>query len=393
MSAPIEDIFSTAPQPPLRVELEPAHNAVINLLVLEKTMEAYGFGEWVTRTLLDMSPEERRTNTLVMIGLYYAVIPVHSWPSFPAYLAHLESLSPLALRDKMLDAYASFSIRKQGTKKWQYEERSLSPDEKTHILASFDNYISFLRLRFDESHIDVSLESQAYRYACDPDAMQELILGHLHHMWEKYLEPEWPAERALLLSSVNAFSSIDLNSMSRLEAARLVTGQELESEKWDPIIKKASEIIFVPSAHIGPYLWRWGNSQRSFLIFGARQPAGLSSAVPDLSRAEIIVRLSALADDSRLRILSFIAENGEQSAKEIIQKLDVSQSAASRHLQQLTATGFLAERRCEGAKCYRLNPERIADTLNAVAMFLNVSPVQSRPDALSVPQNKKPQRL
>jgi DNA-binding transcriptional ArsR family regulator len=51
-------------------------------------------------------------------------------------------------------------------------------------------------------------------------------------------------------------------------------------------------------------------------------------------------------------------------------KLDLSQSAASRHLKQLSATGFLAERRCTGAKCYDLNPQRIEDTLTAISLFL-----------------------
>ena len=45
-----------------------------------------------------------------------------------------------------------------------------------------------------------------------------------------------------------------------------------------------------------------------------------------------------------------------------MQGLDLSQSAASRHLKQLSATGYLLERRFSGAKCYKLNPQRIRDT-------------------------------
>jgi DNA-binding transcriptional ArsR family regulator len=86
------------------------------------------------------------------------------------------------------------------------------------------------------------------------------------------------------------------------------------------------------------------------------------------------VRLNALADDSRLRILRFIAENGEQRAQDLIPVLNLSQSAVSRHLQQLAATGYLSERRCEGGKCYRLNPERTSDTLRAVEAFLKIPP-------------------
>ena len=84
------------------------------------------------------------------------------------------------------------------------------------------------------------------------------------------------------------------------------------------------------------------------------------------------MRLEALADDNRLRILRMIAERGEVHSQEIIDELELSQSATSRQLTQLSAAGFLKERRCDGAKCYALNGERVKDTLKALANFLLV---------------------
>jgi DNA-binding transcriptional ArsR family regulator len=54
-----------------------------------------------------------------------------------------------------------------------------------------------------------------------------------------------------------------------------------------------------------------------------------------------------------------------------MRELDLSQSATSRHLKQLSATGYLIERRCEGAKCYALNEDRVDDTMRAISGFLN----------------------
>jgi ArsR family transcriptional regulator len=104
-------------------------------------------------------------------------------------------------------------------------------------------------------------------------------------------------------------------------------------------------------------------------VFGARLPEGVTFSAPDLSRTELLVRLNALADNNRLRILKRISERGEQSSQEIIAHLQLSQPTVSRHLRQLTATGYLLERRCNG-KCYRLNPKRIQATLNALSTFL-----------------------
>jgi ArsR family transcriptional regulator len=82
------------------------------------------------------------------------------------------------------------------------------------------------------------------------------------------------------------------------------------------------------------------------------------------------VRLNALADSNRLHILKRISELGEQSSLDVIADLQLSQSTVSRHLKQLTATGYLVERRCNGAKCYKLNPSRIQATLQALSTFL-----------------------
>ena len=62
-----------------------------------------------------------------------------------------------------------------------------------------------------------------------------------------------------------------------------------------------------------------------------------------------------------------------KNKEDIMLQLELSQSAASRHLTQLTATGYLEERRCEGAKCYTLSPERVENTLRAVAAFLEIN--------------------
>jgi DNA-binding transcriptional ArsR family regulator len=345
---------------------------------LAKAEEKNGASEWIVRTHLAMSPEERRTNRLVIIGFYYAITPAQSWPSFPAYIAYLESLPGESMRERMLQKYASLQIWNKAEDgectNVENPEPLIQEPDLDQVLASSKSYLAFLRRHFGESHIDENLELQAYHYAIDPPKMKALILNHLRWMWEKYLAEEWERVRPALSDSVNAFRQVDLSAMTPLEAAGYITGQELDQDKWAAMLENARELIFVPSMHIGPYLWHWGEDDRHHIVFGARLPPGLAFEAPDLSRAEIIVRLSALADDSRLRILRSIAENGEQRAQDLIQMVDLSQSAVSRHLQQLTATGYLSERRCEGGKCYQLNPERVSDTLHAVEMFLKIHP-------------------
>jgi ArsR family transcriptional regulator len=68
--------------------------------------------------------------------------------------------------------------------------------------------------------------------------------------------------------------------------------------------------------------------------------------------------MNALADDTRLRILEILTKHDELCAQDIIEELGLSQSSVSRHLSQLSATGFLVERRRDVNKCYSLNVDR-----------------------------------
>jgi DNA-binding transcriptional ArsR family regulator len=303
-----------------------------------------------------------------MVGLYHAVMPGESWPSFPDYVDHLATRNPNDLRDRMLATYAKIPPRVDESERICADDAP--PVDLDVVLRDVDSYLNFLRERFDADRLDAELEAQAYSFAVDPPALQDLIVSHLRKMWDEYLAAEWTRVAPMLEDSVRAFQQVDLSRMDRREAVQWVSGQNLEGAKWDMVFEKAERIILAPSAHVGPYVGRFWEGGTFWVLFGARLPTGSKIHAPDLSRAEIVVRLGALADDTRLRILQAVSEVGELSSKQIMAELGLSQSASSRHLKQLSATGYLATRRCNGAKCYKLDQERIEDTLEAVGSFL-----------------------
>jgi DNA-binding transcriptional ArsR family regulator len=241
-------------------------------------------------------------------------------------------------------------------------------------LESADRYLAYLRQHFAEANINEAIERSAYQLVAQPEEMQRVIVDHLSSMWRKYLAPEWQRTRPLLQQALQALEQFNLKGLSFHEAAQLVTGQELPDEKWDAYFKEAKRLILVPHPHTGPYVMKMHNGDGTLvLFFGAHVPKGSQMVAPDLDRAELLVRIDALADDVRLRILRLIAEKGELRSLQIMDEIELSQSAASRQLSQLTAAGYLKERRCEGAKCYSLNPERITDTLVSLANYLRIN--------------------
>jgi ArsR family transcriptional regulator len=82
------------------------------------------------------------------------------------------------------------------------------------------------------------------------------------------------------------------------------------------------------------------------------------------------VWLSALADETRLHILALLKEREQLCAQEVITMLDASQSTVSRHLRQLSASGYVREQRTEAGKCYRINHERFEATIDALETFI-----------------------
>jgi DNA-binding transcriptional ArsR family regulator len=265
------------------------------------------------------------------------------------------------LRDRVFDAYFSISKEKGGS------TAGLMKPEVSEMLADQTLYFSFLRERFGS--FDEEIEAEAHVLLNDPPKLKETVVSHLRYMWTHVMSPEWERVLPLLQTCVDAYRQIDFSGKSIIEAIQQVAEQK--PDDWcQKIAGEADRVVFVPSAHIGPYQGRYMVNRTLYLLFGARQPQGAVNLSPELSRSELLVRVTALADDTRLRILHFIAQNGEQRSPDVIRHLNLSQSAASRHLQQLSATGYLVERWREGSKWYSLNPDRIDDTFRALSRFL-----------------------
>ncbi len=345
----------------VHVGLEPVYNMFNSLLLLASTDERSGFGEWVLQTATKLTRQQMHINGLIQRALFDALVPDRHWATVPAYLDYLAAADPIVLRDRALEGCIE-------------EKDGVEPLDKATLLNDKAAYLDFIERLYahkaaEKDHaFEPAYYSEAHDLFNDPPALQKLLLDHLRTMWDSYLSAEWTRTLPMLQESVEAFQQLDYSGLNALQAVRVVTGRDLTGV-WDGW---ADQITFIPSAHIGPYVTGFHNPDHklAYVVFGARLPEGARVMSPALSRSELLVRLSALADDTRLRILELLTQHEELCAQDVIEMLDLSQSAASRHLRQLTATGYLIERRREVSKCYTLNPQRVDDTLRALKRFL-----------------------
>jgi DNA-binding transcriptional ArsR family regulator len=345
------------------IALEPAFNAIDTLLLLSHPEQRSGFSAWITETAARLPADLKHSLSLMLLSCGSVAEPSRSWPSFPAFIDNLAAQDPVALRDKSIEWISR-------------EADGLQPPDHDTLLSNKQVYLDFIEQYYikqaakheKEMDFDPTVYGEVHDLYNNPVGTQKWMVDTLRTLWHDYLAPEWERTLPMLQESVDAFQQLDYSHMTALEAIRVVTGRDL-SGIWD---EWRQEIVFVPSPHIGPYVTRFDgpDGRKSWILFGARLPEGARVSSPALSRSELQDRLSALADDTRLQILELLTQHDELCAQDMIEILELSQSAASRHLRQLTATGYLLERRREVAKCYSLNPMRVDDTLRALKRFL-----------------------
>src|SRR5215208_2832485 len=301
------------------VRLEPILNAFGSMLLMSKAEDEPGLHEWITKTRLQMSKEEQFRHKLVTIGFHYSILPQSAGLSIETYLENLEATPPSEFRDRLLNAYAVICLTGG-------PQADISPDvDWGEVLSSAKNYVEFLRSRFGEELTDEEMEARAYEYVIDPAALKQLVTGHIRWFWKNYLQAEWNRVRPMLEESARAFNQLDLSNMTRSELVSFVTGKEINESKWDgELFEDAKELVFIPNAHIGPYIRTTMMDEKFYIYFGAHLPEGSDIQVPELDRAELVSRLSALADDTRLNILQMIAENGEMRSQEILEAINLS---------------------------------------------------------------------
>jgi len=346
--------------------LEPVYNVLESMSDLTEVNRLSGFSDWIVQAAMNLPPERKRVNRLLFGACepYFMALPLdQNWTSFPAFLDHLAAYDAVKLRDSMLAHLC---------KPTQEVADGVTPPAPAQLLGSLEAYIAWHQAVLQEhghSETDVELLAWSHRLLNDPPALLNTTVTHLRVMWHEVLAEEWVHNLPMLEESVAAFNKVDFSGLTALEAIRAVTGRDLRG-KWADSLNPVEHIVFVPSPHIGPYVSKFMGDKVIRLIFGARLPKGIKIDQSAVSRSELLVRINGLADDARLRILDLLRQEGEMCAQDIIARLGMSQSSVSRHLSQLSATGYLTERRRDVAKCYSLNTDRIEETLRALSSFL-----------------------
>ena len=104
------ELIRSAPPTSITFELEPAHNMLYSLMLLNFAEQTAGRGRVGFAYSNALSPERRHNNRLVLEGLHYAVAPRRSFRSFDEYVTDLEATDTLELRDRLLERLTTSKV-------------------------------------------------------------------------------------------------------------------------------------------------------------------------------------------------------------------------------------------------------------------------------------------
>lgn len=297
----------------------PVRNALLSLSLLTSppAPEAGEPDPWVARAAAQLSDAQRLNNRVTFERFGVALLAVKDAPDMPAWLDGLQRTLPALLRERSREVPAG---------------------------------------------LDAEVARAAAPLAEDAVALRAFLHAHIGELWAAHLAAEWarvgPPLRGMLISAL-AREHAGLRGTA-VQIARAVLRRDLPD--WAlAALGDASTLTFVLSPHAPLELARLGEPG-VIHVFTRFDPAMLRQA--PVRRAEVIGPLSALADDTRLRLLEALVVAGEARGQDLIAGLGVSQPNVSRHLKQLVGAGLVAERRAGDAnKLYRLNPSGLRAAL------------------------------
>jgi DNA-binding transcriptional ArsR family regulator len=220
--------------------------------------------------------------------------------------------------------------------------------------------------------------SEVLPLIAEPEELKRLTIELYQRVWELLYRDTRARELPILREAAQTGATFVDRGFSEAYAA--LTGQRVP-EVLDRPPPTITRIAFCPSAHLGGFVSYIAYEPDLIVYFAApqllercegRAKGGLSPQ-QNLYRSDALIDQSellevarALADPTRLRMIDLLLE-GELYAQEIVGRLGVAQSAASRHLAQLERAGLVTVEARRGSKFYAVNPTRLEAVASALA--------------------------
>ena len=191
----------------------------------------------------------------------------------------------------------------------------------------------------------------AVRLANSPTELLALVARTLRQFWSSGFREVYERRLHTMNQVAERLRSChDLNNLPKLFTNLL--GRSIED--ISPLLRRNPEVVLVPLPFMGPYIMSMTiEDPKDVLLLGFDGQLAWETLTKEESGLEIS-KLKALADETRLKILTFVSAADERFGGDIVTYLGISQPGVSRHLRLLTASGLLRVRQEGTSKYYSI---------------------------------------
>jgi hypothetical protein len=301
-------VYAIAPETvTVEFDLAPVRVILDAIKTLASDDHLPGVSPWVLETAAQMPHDERRRIEVLGEGLWDAIKPKRAWADFENFLNYLAQRDVSQWQPETVQWLVDHDTEKYPN----LTAEMLFSDLELYKRVTRDFFISHAKAEKGYTY-DEDLFVTLHQWMQTPQQSWQLAIDTIRQAWRTYVRPEYERNLPLLRETINAFQQQDYEGMMALEAIRAVTGRDMTG-LFDNLPR---HLVFVPVWYLGPYLGRYDSpeAQTTWILFNVRAPSGGKNIPSSLGRQELNMRLSALADDTRLRILELIAQHAEKTS-------------------------------------------------------------------------------
>jgi len=314
-----------------------------------------GFGQQIYVSYAALSPELRGDIELIFGPLGKHVVFRHLWAQSPeidefaafiGWLSQLDSESVRSCIDSVLHMLALDTRRRSG------KQLAVPPTEDEEALKAF--LVQSESRWAEPARSDAAALDRIIHLIQDPIELVARLVFIFTRFWNGHYKEIYDACSPIVARSLRHHAGQSPSGPFDVVYS-VVSGKQLTDEVRAKVYE-VRHVVFVPHCDSGPYVSFVPLDDRGesiLLIYNCRPSGGGERSRSSLIR-DIFPPLRALADETRLEIVSLLGD-GELYAQQIVDRLDLSQSSISRHLNLLVAGGVLTVRRESGMKFYRID--------------------------------------
>jgi DNA-binding transcriptional ArsR family regulator len=372
------DLLTYAPVVTAQFHLSLPQDLITSLRLLQAVDAFEGMSEWVYQTAAAL-PDDFQTE-LTLLGypikwcfrrqdsLIWRLPPEHpvhrQWAAFRDYLEEMPAaefqrvlLLNLSQEAGRVVALAPSSAQASGK-----ADHATVGEMLRRVRRSEEQ-------KWGQAFVDLWDDAPLVALINTPRPLKDRLISLLTRFWESYYREDFERHRAALERSV-AYHQQQTYPPGFTDLFRQVTGRALSPTAHEYVqqhLTKIERVIFSPCSHLGLYFQITQSSPTLVVAFNYRTTP--TQETERRAAVELFPPLKALADETRLHILSLLKER-EMYAQEIVEAVGLSQSTISRHLQLLERTEIVNARQARGMKFYSINRERGRTMLDALKYLI-----------------------